>query len=37
VRLGLTRLDPDDYDHAGLLREPVPVRLAVAAVLGEAR
>jgi hypothetical protein len=33
VRLGLTRLDPTDYDHAGLLRETAPVRAAVRAVL----
>lgn len=28
VRPGIARLDPADYDHLGLVREPVPVRLA---------
>lgn len=35
VRLGITRLDPVDYDHAALLSDPAPVRAAVRAALGE--
>ncbi len=33
VRFGVNRLDPDDYDHLGLLTEPPPVRAAVKAAL----
>lgn len=28
VRPGIARLDPQDYDHLSLVRDPVPVRLA---------
>ena len=34
VRLGIARMDPQDYEHLDLVRAPVPVRWAAKTAVG---